>query len=310
MRKKLKNTLIFLTARLLMGVVRRMGLARSQRLGRWLGRRAFGWARTERNRTLEHLGLAFPGMPVEARRALARSVFEHFGAAAAECVNVRRLGDLADFVQLEEASRRVLDAAMARGRGVVFVTAHCGNWELMARGLVRHGYPVNTIGQKSYDPRFTRLISEFRERGGVHTIWRGEPGVMEKMASVCSRGEIMGLLIDQDTRVPGVFVPFFGRDAYTPTAAALLARRTGAALVCGLNHRRTGGGYRILVEEQPLSAGPDERAAVRADTAALTDRIERHVREHPSEWVWMHRRWKTRPENGDDRSAPPRLVHA
>jgi len=310
MCKRIKNTLIYLAARLLMGVVRRMGLARSQRFGRWLGRRAFGRARTERNRTLAHLELAFPDMSDDARRALARSVFEHFGAAVAECVNARRIGDLGAFVELDEDSRRVLDAALARGHGVVFVTCHCGNWELMARSLAHRGYPVNTIGQKSYDPRFTRLIAGFRERGGVRTIWRGEPGVLEKMAAVCARGEIMGLLIDQDTRVPGVFVPFFGREAYTPTAAALLARRTGAALVCGLNHRKTGGGYRILVEEHVPSANPDERTAVRADTAALTARIERHIRQHPSEWVWMHRRWKTRPENGDDRTVPPRLVHA
>jgi KDO2-lipid IV(A) lauroyltransferase len=301
MRKKLKNTIIYLTARLWMGLVRMMSFALSMRFGRWLGNLAFRWAKTERRRTMRHLEMAFPDHSAEDRSELARSVFKHFGMAAAECINVRKIDDLTSYVEIEPRSRAVLDDVLARGLGVVFVTGHCGNWELMARTLARLGYPINTIGKKSYDPRFTRLIERFREEGAVRTIWRGDPDVVEKMANVLKRGQVMGLLIDQDTRVPGVFVPFFDRLAYTPSAAATLARQCSAPLVTGFSHRRPEGGYAVTIEEFTPCAEEDSNEAITEDTLQLTARIEQHIRQHPAEWVWMHRRWKTRPNMPDDK---------
>lgn len=298
MLKWLKNLAIYLLARLLMGFVRCLGWNTSLRFGRWTGRRAFNRARRARETVLLNLALAYPGMPADEREALARAVFEHFGMAAAECINIRKLQDLAAYVEMEPASRKVMDDVLSRGRGVVYATAHCGNWELMARALARYGYPINTIGRKSYDRRFTRLIDRFRREGAIHTLWRGEPGLLERMIAVLRRGEVMGLLIDQDTRVPGVFVPFFGKPAYTPTAAAVLARSASAPVVIGFNHRLRGGGYRIVVQEYRLCDQPDPELAVLEDTRQMTARIEAHVREHPAEWVWMHQRWKTRPPAG------------
>jgi KDO2-lipid IV(A) lauroyltransferase len=235
-------------------------------------------------------------MSAQKREELVRSVFEHFGMAAAECINIKRLTDLTTYVEMEPSSRRVLDEVLSRGRGVVYATAHCGNWELMARALARYGYPVNTIGRKSYDPRFTRLIDRFREEGAVNTLWRGEPDLLERMVAVLKKGEVMGLLIDQDTKVPGTFVPFFGKSAHTPTAASMVARNASAPIVVGFNHRLPRGGYRIVVEEFVPSDLPEIEPAVLEDTRRMTARIEAHVREHPAEWVWMHERWKTRPQ--------------
>jgi KDO2-lipid IV(A) lauroyltransferase len=291
--KSFKNTIIYFLARLMMGLARLLPFGTSRRLGRFLGRRAFAWASGERKKTLEHLRIAFPEMDDSGRSTLAAEVFEHFGMAALECVNVHKLRDLHGYMRLEPPSRKVLEDLLARGRGLIFVTAHCGNWELMARALGLLGFPVNTIGKKSYDPRFTRMMERFREEGGVHTIWRGDPDVTKKMVAVLKRGQILGLLIDQDTKVPGVFVPFFGRKAFTPSAAAFLARRTGAAVVTGFNHRDANGGYRTVVEAYEPCGLEDEQEGILEDTRRLTARIEAHVRGHPAEWVWMHRRWKT-----------------
>lgn len=295
MLRWLKNTLIYLLARMLMGFVRCLSWNASLRFGRWAGRRAHNRAKKTRAIVLENLALAFPEMAADQRRELAREVFEHFGQAAAECINIRKLKDLTSYVEMEPASRQVMDDLMARGRGVVYATAHCGNWELMARALARYGYPVNTIGRKSYDSRFTRLIDRFRRQGAVNTLWRGEPDLLQRMTGVLKKGEVMGLLIDQDTKVPGAFVPFFGKSAHTPTAASLVARTASAPVVTGFNHRRPEGGYRIVVEEYRLCDLPDLEQAVLEDTRQMTARIEAHVRGHPKEWVWMHRRWKTRP---------------
>ena len=293
--KWLKNTVIYLLARMLMGFVRCLSWKSSLRFGRWVGRRAFRRAKKARETVLSNLARAYPEIPPEKREELARAVFEHFGMAAAECINIRKLKDLTTYVEMEPASRRVMDDIMSRGRGVVYVSAHCGNWELMARALARCGYSVNSIGRKSYDRRFTRLIDRFRREGAINTLWRGEPNLLERMTTVLKKGELMGLVIDQDTKVPGVFVPFFGKSAHTPTAASLVARKASAPIVTGFNHRLPQGGYRIVVTEYTPSKHADIREAILEDTRQLTARIEAHVREHPKEWVWMHKRWKTRP---------------
>lgn len=302
--RRLKNTLIYLLARLVLGLARclpwRLALAFGENLGR-LGYRLAGRARRD---TLAHLALAFPDAAFSERRRLARAVFRHFGRAAAEWACVRDLPDVTAFVRIDPESLALLRALLGRGRGVIFVTAHAGNWELMALSLARSGLPVCTIGKRSYDPRFTRLIDETRRLGPVQTLWRGEPDLALRMRETLAAGNILGLLIDQDTRVPGVFVPFFGRLAHTPIAAAALARETGAPLVTGFNFRAPPGGYQVIVEEHALSQNPDPRQAVADDTAALTARIERHVRAHPGEWVWMHRRWKTRPASDPAAPAP------
>jgi Kdo2-lipid IVA lauroyltransferase/acyltransferase len=296
MGKKIKNTIIYWLARSMMGLVRLMSFSRSQRFGRWLGRRAFRWAKQERLKTLAHLQNAFPGHDEGEREKLALSVFEHFGMAAAEVINAGKIKNLTYWMELDSESRRVLDDVLARGRGVVYVTAHCGNWELMARCLAQLGYPINTIGKQSYDHRFTRLIQRFRDEGAVNTIWRGDPDIIEKMVKVVRKGEIMGFLNDQDTNVPGVFVEFFGKEAHTPNAAAVLLRKTGASVVTGFNFRLPKGGYRIEIQEFEPSTHEDFEQAVKEDTQRLTRQIEEHIRRHASEWVWMHRRWKTRPK--------------
>jgi len=300
--KRLKNTAIYLGLRLLLGLLWLSGLRLARRLGRGLGRLAFRLGRVERRRALANLALAFPERGEAERLALGRAVFAHLGECVAELVHVRRLAPLAEHVRLSPQSRAVLDRLFTRGRGVVFVTGHLGNWELMARAMAAHGYGVNTIGQRSYDPRLTALLARFREAGRVNTLWRGEPRLMARMGEALARNELMGLLIDQDTDVPGVFVPFFGRLAHTPTAAAALARHVGAPVVTGFNHRRPAGGYEIVVEELAPSAEADPDLAIARDTAEMTARIERQLRAHPAEWVWMHRRWRTRPP---EEGSPP-----
>lgn len=302
--KWIKNTLIYLALRLLLGLVRRLRWERSRRFGCWLGRRAWRLARSERHVCLEQLAWAFPEMDEQQRQRLSLRVFEHLGRAAAEVANVRRAPELSEWVEVGPESRRVLDEALARGRGVVFITAHCGNWELMARSLARLGYPINTIGRASYDPRLTRLIDDFRKQGGVHTLWRGEPDLGHRLVEVLRRGEVMGFLIDQDTRVPGEFVPFFGKLAHTPSAPVSLARKSGAVVVVGFNHRRQPDGYSVVMYPFQLSRADDPRQALLDDLTALNHLIERHISAHPEEWVWMHRRYKTRPPGEDGARQP------
>ena len=307
MGKRIKNWFIFWSVRGLLAFLRILGLKSAMGLGRGLGRRVFRLARLERERTLRHLSWAFEQMPEGDRMDLARKVFEHFGMAVAEVACARKIKPITAYMDLDPDSRNLLDDTLSLGKGVVFITGHLGNWELMARSLAALGYPINTIGQRSYDPRFTRLIQRFRDEGLVNTLWRGDSNLVEKMVGVLRRGEIMGLLVDQDTRVPGVFVDFFGRPAWTPTAGAVLARKTGAPVIMGFNHRKPSGhGYVIHLTSLALSSVEDEREALAQDTQAMTRLIEQHIRKYPEQWVWMHRRWKTKPEQATITLPPTR----
>ncbi len=270
-----------------------LGVARA--LGARLGSVAYTLAGGERRKALKSLAVAFPEKSDEERQSLARAAFRHLGAAALEvaCTGALDRG-LERLVAWPQADRDVLEAALARGRGVVFVSGHVGNWELLARRVARSGYPSQSIAKETTDPRLTELVGRFRARGGVRSIWRGQEGAARAMLRALRGGEILGILIDQDTKVQSLFVPFFGQLAATPRAAADLALRTGAAVVTGFCHRE-GQGYRLSMEEVPVPRVEDREAAALELTAALSARIEAAIRRTPEQWVWMHQRWKTRP---------------
>ncbi|QSQ10915.1 lysophospholipid acyltransferase family protein [Myxococcus landrumensis] len=293
--KRLKRFLRYVLIRSVLLCLQPLPLRWARGLGFLLGGWAYGLAGGERRKALKSLGVAFPEKSDAERQALARASFRHLGAAALEvaCTGALDRG-LEQLVAWPEEDRRVLETALARKKGVVFVSGHVGNWELLARRVARAGYPSQSIAKETTDPRLTALVEQFRARGGVRSIWRGQDGAARAMLRALRAGEILGLLIDQDTKVQSLFVPFFGELAATPRAAADLAVRTGAAVVTGFCHR-VEGGYRLTMEELPVPVLEDREAAALELTRALSERIEAAIRRTPEQWVWMHQRWKTRP---------------
>ncbi|MEN9799911.1 MAG: hypothetical protein RL653_3608 [Pseudomonadota bacterium] len=297
--KRVKRGLRHVAIRLVLAVVAGLPLEVASDFGRALGTLAFRLLGKQRRLALEGLRSAFPGMPEVERGALARACFRHLGQSAFELACVKQLErDAARHLEWPAEDRAVLQAALAEGRGVLFVTGHVGNWELLARTVARSGMVAcSTIAKETTDARTTALLERFRGSAGIRTIWRGSDGAARAMLRALRGGELLGLLIDQDTRVQSVFVPFFGVPASTPRAAADLALRTGAAVVTGYCHRvGEDTRYRVSMRrlQLPLPSGDREADAV-AWTAAMTADIERAIREAPAQWVWMHRRWKTRP---------------
>ena len=293
--KQLKRTLRYGLLRAALAVLGRLPLGWAQALGRAVGSAAFHLASGERRKALASLSVAFPEMSDEERLDLARRNFRHLGTALMEMAVAPRLGARFDaLVDCTGDALAAMDRAYASKKGAVCVAAHLGNWELHAWGVARHGLPLHAVGKENVDPRLTRLIDRFRAHGGVRNVWRGQPGAAVALLRALRKGELLGILIDQDTNVQNVFVPFFGRPAATPRAAADLVLRTGAlALVC-LIHKRADGTYRASSEEVEVpQTGDTERDAVEL-TARFTARIEAAIRAHPEQWVWMHQRWKTK----------------
>jgi KDO2-lipid IV(A) lauroyltransferase len=251
----------------------------------WTGR-PWRWANA-------HLAVAFPELPPARRAAIARRAFAHAGMSFAEIAKFRAVRRrMAGYVAAEGLEH--LREGLARGRGLLAVTGHCGNWELLAAYCARAGLPVTVIGRRLHGALLNRLLIRFRAGAGVTTIERESPGSSRAILSTLRAGRILALLIDQDTRGPRVFVPFFGRPASTPAGAAALALRTGAPVVPIFISRRPEGGH-VIRAHPALPAVARDGDTVESLTTAYTAAIERHVRRHPEEWVWWHRRWRRRP---------------
>ncbi len=302
LRKRIKRSI---RSALVLGVLRALSLlplGPALALGAFAGGVACRLARRTRRLALAHLALAFPEKTDAERRAIARAMFVNLGRAAMELAAIRsyddRLGAYVEFAQ-----PGLLREVMSRGSGMVFVTGHVGNWELLARAIARAGVPNAVIAKRNADQGLNRLAEEFRAAGGVTTLWREDESTGRAIIKTLRGGRALGLLIDQDTSVQGVFVPFFGRPAWTPRAAADLALRFGAPVVVGTIRRkgpRTTDGHLLDLVEIPYDPRPADREAeaVRL-TAACSAALEAAIRRNPAEWVWMHERWKTAPPAGE-----------
>jgi KDO2-lipid IV(A) lauroyltransferase len=294
--KRLKRTVRHWLVRGAVAAIGALPLRLASRIGRAFGSFAFALASGERRKALASLHIAFPEKSEAERLDLARASFRHLGQSAFELACVSQIDRHVDrLIEWPAEDRRALENALARGRGVVFVTGHVGNWELMARRVALAGFPAQTIARETSDAGTTSMVARFRESGGVRTIWRGQDGAARQMLRALKAGEILGLVIDQDTAVQSVFVPFFGKLAATPRAPADLVLRTGAALIAGFCQRKTDGTYVLSMREVPVEPSDDRERDVLRLTDALSREIEGAIRRAPEQWVWMHQRWRTRP---------------
>ncbi len=262
-------------------------------LGRNAGRVAFVLPSQARRRTLAHLRSAYHGAKSDAKlREIARRNFEHFGMSLAEIFKFRGDPSVSEHVFFEGEAH--LKAALSFGKGVILVTGHVGNWELLGAALARWGYPLHVVATPLRDTRMDAGLLALRSRLRVQTIHRGTERAAQKIRGALRGKEILAFLIDQDIKAEGVFVDFFGKKAHTPTGAARLAQRSGAAVVCAFIQRLSDGRHRITIDPPMfLTRTHDLSSDIARHTATLTARIEAQVRDAPEQWVWMHRRWKT-----------------
>ncbi|HTN51683.1 MAG TPA: lipid A biosynthesis acyltransferase [Anaeromyxobacter sp.] len=254
------------------------------------------------------LAVAFPDRSPAERDAIAIASLVHLGRLGGELVTMRRWAPrLEEYVAASPETVATVKGAAARGKGIIFAMGHIGNWELTSR-LARYVQPCYAIAKRSWHPSIDALTERFRAENGVGTLFRSDSDTGRRMLKLLRRGGTLGILIDQDIDdVQSIPVPFFGRPARTPRAAADLALRFGAALLVVTSHRRgprAGDGHVIEVVEVPHDpSAPDLEAEVTRLTAACAAAQEAAIRRHPAEWVWMHQRWKGAVEAAPDRAA-------
>jgi KDO2-lipid IV(A) lauroyltransferase len=253
--------------------------------------------RVRRRVVLENLRLAFPGATERERLAIARATYRNLGRMAPEFLLAPRLppAELERLFEYEGWER--YEAARARGKGVIACTAHFGNFEMLAAVHTLRGIPITMISRPMGRSRLNDLWRKARTRAGVEdlVVRRGE--TLSAARRALAQGRVLGYVIDQNQPLRrAVFPTFFGVPAATAPTPAVLALRSGAAVIFTVAVPLPDGRHRVVIEgplEVPRTGDRDRD--VLAFMQDLNDRLERQVRLHPDQWYWLHRRWKTRP---------------
>jgi len=245
----------------------------------------------------KNLALAFPEKSARERNRTLRGEFVSLGRQLAEvCLFPKYTLENAGEVIVYDGFENY-EHAFARGKGVLFLTAHFGGWELSAFFHSMHGHWMHVVMRPMDNVYLDALIKRYRTLHGNQTVSKDDSarGLLWAM----KKGEVVGILMDTNMTPPqGVFVDFFGTPACTASGMARIALRTDAAVVPTFTIwdpvlRK----YRLRFDPAVnlIRTGDDEADAV-ANTALFTKSIEEYVRRYPEQWLWVHRRWKTRPE--------------
>ena len=284
-----------LVALIIVALPRRVAVA----LGRVLGLAAYHVLAGDRRVALANLDIAFgDGLAPKGKRRLARAAFKTLGRNLAGLFWSPRLNskNIGRYVELDPANWQWLQQVQSRGKGVILISAHWGDWELGTLATGYFGAPFTTVTEPTTNPAIERMVTGFRSASGHATV---HPRfAMVKLFKALRRGGTIAMLIDVNARRGrgGVWLDFFGLPVFNTPAVAQLARRTGAAVVFVVARPLPGGRVKLTYgpEIEPADSG-DEREDDVTTSQRCLDRCAALVRDEPDHWLWTYKRWKRRP---------------
>jgi len=268
------------------------------RLGARLGEIFYLLDVRDRRVALFNLAIAFPEKSMAERRTILRASCRNLGRVAVEfChlpqLDVRRLPELVRFADRPAWERAIARAAES---GAVILTAHFGNWELLAYAHGLLGHPITLVHRPMHNPLFDAAITRIRAAAGTRAI-RKKAAAKDALRAL-KQHDILVIPSDQNqTATFGVFVDFFGKLACTTPGVARLAMLTGAPVFpVFLVREGEGPQHRIeMLPEVEIVTTGDREADIRSNTQRCSDIVEDMIRRYPEQWIWFHKRWKTRP---------------
>ena len=277
-----------------MGLFRVLGLDRASALGSWIGRRVFSHLPPDRI-ARANLAAAFPEKSEAERETIRMAMWDNLGRVVAEYAHLEkfRVGGRIRTVFKADAAQ-----AFAAGRGVMFLSGHLANWEMMPITGYDLGFEGATVVRHPNNPYVARWIARQRGlRGPKEQI--GKHSGARRIFAQLRGGKAIYMLVDQKND-EGIAVPFFGRDAMTTPVAAALALKLGARILFASNRRVGGSHFEVTVLPGPdFTPSGDEEADTHVLTEAITAQLEQIVRDDPAQWLWIHRRWGKGPASQD-----------
>lgn len=250
-----------------------------------------------RRQAIANLDLAYgDSLSAGEKKRIARNVAKNLAMVAAEVFAVWRNKLPDDYLRGREAYDKLAAIMIENGQGCIGVAGHLGNWELMGYWM-KKSFPDHLAGIIARRPESEFLAVaalKAREAYGLKSIWQDES--MRRSLRLLEAGQMVGIVPDQDVRsITGIFVPFFGTDAYTPTGPAALARFSGCAIAVMIAERKAYGidiSLAQIIEPDPECPRDEDIARM---TRAWSDAFEKQIRKQPADWMWFHRRWRSTP---------------
>ncbi len=307
-RPKFGDRIAYLLFRCVVLFFRVLPLPLSVGVGRLIA--AMWWRIDQKHsqRVTDQILMAYCGeLSRERAHEIMKGMYRHFGTCLAEVVRI-------PFMKKEELETlidwngydKTFDSLLAEGKGIIFATGHLGNWELCGSAFFMRGWSAGAVARPLNNPLIDEYVRNIREACG-QSIW-DKRGVYRTMFRVLKENKGFGILVDQDGGKHGEFIPFFGKMASTLPTTADLAIRTGAPVVVACFHRTDKPmRFRLWVSSiRHATPGADPVEEKKWLLTLLNQDLEAAIRQAPEQWVWIQKRWKTRPpEEAESESSVP-----
>ena len=286
------------------GILRRFSFRRAGDIGEWIGALGYSPFGVRRAVVERQVRAAFPGLAEPEVLRIARESYGSLGRTTIETTLLPQLSREELLAQMEVVEGwEIVEEVTARGKGVIMVSGHLGNWELGGSYVAARGLRMHAVARRMQNPLFDEYLTATRERIGMHVIHDSD--AVRRVPRVLREGGVVAFLFDQGAAgLASTWVPFFGRYAKTPRGPAVFALRLDSPIVFTCAVREPNGRYSMKFEEIIVARTGDRERDVDAIVAAFTNALERWIRRYPEQYFWHHRRWKhqrpgTPPELGD-----------
>ena len=294
----------YIALRVVIGVLKRLGVERAAAIGERIGLLGYSPLGLRKAVVERQVRAAFPGLAEQEVWRIARASYANLGRVTIDAAV------MADSTPAQIAARfervegwDVVERVRARGKGMIIVAGHLGNWELGGAYIATRGIPLEAVARRMQNPLFDRFLTKTRESMGLTVVHDAD--AVRRVPRVLREGNIAAFMFDQGAAgLASTWVPFFGRLAKTPRGPAVFALRLDAPVVFATAVRQANGRYLLALEEVVAERSGDREEDTHRIVAQMTAQLERWVRRYPEQYFWQHRRWKhqrpgTAPELGD-----------
>jgi len=296
-RSKLPDFVQYVGLRAFVGIIQLLPLNICMLIGMFLAYASYLIDRKHRKIAEENLRNAYgEDLSDFQRRKIIRRIYLHLASVGVDFIKLPQIvngNNWRKYFEVEglEFARK----ARKEGKGIIFVTGHTGNWEVLGCAFDFFFHPLHSIAKHMKSPFVDRFFTRLREHGNQEIIFKEKAS--RKIIKVLKNNDCLGILVDQNARKNSIFVDFFGQKAATTRVVATLSLKTGAPIIMAFL-RRSDRRYRFKISlSKPIQI--EKTGDLEKDILNLTQEyttiIESRIRAHPHEWIWMHRRWKTRP---------------
>jgi KDO2-lipid IV(A) lauroyltransferase len=294
-RTALQNRLEYMGLKILIFIVFLLGRKIALSFGKILAFVVFYFIPFRKELVSTNISLSFPEKSKKEVNKIAKSTYETFAKVFIDMFFISKMPD-EDIQKMLIYDDNIIKKALSKGKGLVLLSAHFGNWELSALAFAKK-YPVALIVAKQSNDFVDTMIESFRSKEGFNVLnfRRDDKMSFRQIIKVLRKNQILAILGDQDAGHKGIFLPFMGRLASTPRGPAFFALRGGSPIITAFGICQKDGSMKMKLEELQIPNSGDEEKDMEIINSIYNKRLEEVIRDNPDQWFWFHRRWNTRP---------------